>query len=103
VNAVTPEQPTSAQPAPLACARCGAGLRPGAGNFYWVTVEAFADPTPPSVSAEEMAGDLRAQIEALLARLAGVSEEEAMSQVYRRLTFHLCGPCYRRWIEDPTA
>jgi hypothetical protein len=68
-----------------------------------VTVEAFADPAPPAISAEEMTGDLRGQIEAVLARLEGLSEEEAMSQVYRRLTFHLCGPCYRRWIEDPIA
>jgi hypothetical protein len=66
-------------------------------------VEAFADPAPPALSAEEMTGDLRGQIEAVLARLEGLSEEEAMSQVYRRLTFHLCGPCYRRWIEDPIA
>jgi hypothetical protein len=90
-------------PAPLACARCGAELWPGAGNFYQVTIEAVADPTPPTISAAELAADVRAQIEELLARLEGLSEEEAMKQVYRRLTFHLCGPCYRCWIEHPTG
>jgi hypothetical protein len=93
----------SVHPEPLACARCGAGLRPGAGNFYRVTVEAVADPTPPSISAAELTIDVRQQIEALLARLKGLSEQEALAQVYRRLTFHLCGPCYRCWIEDPTG
>jgi hypothetical protein len=94
---------TNPDPAPLACARCGAGLRPGAGNFYQVTIEAVADPAPPNPSAEELASDLRPQIEALLAQLAGLSEEEALAQVYRRLRFHLCGPCYRRWIENPVG
>jgi hypothetical protein len=93
----------TADPEPLACARCGAGLRPGAGNFYLVTIEAVADPAPPNPSAEELAADVRPQIEALLAQLAGLSEEEALAQVYRRLRFHLCGPCYRRWIESPTG
>jgi hypothetical protein len=89
--------------APLVCARCAAELRPGSGDFYWVTVEAVADPTPPDISAEDLATDVRPQIEALLAQLAGVSEKEAMEQVYRRLTFHLCGRCYRHWIEHPTG
>jgi hypothetical protein len=89
--------------APLACTRCGVALRPGSGNFYWVTVEAVADPTPPTISAEDLAGDVRAQIEELLARLAGVSEAEAMKQVYHRLTFHLCGRCYRQWIDKPAG
>jgi hypothetical protein len=88
---------------PLACARCAAALRPGSGNFFCITVEAIADPTPPSLSAEDLAADARAQIDELLARLAGLSEEEAMKQVYHRLTFHLCGRCYRQWIEDPAG
>ena len=43
------------------------------------------------------------EIERLLARLEGVSEQEALDQVYRRRTLHLCGPCFRRWIENPTG
>jgi hypothetical protein len=31
-----------------------------------------------------------------------MSERELMDQVFRRLTIHLCGTCYRQWIEDPT-
>jgi hypothetical protein len=87
----------------LLCRRCGAGLTPGRGDFYVVTIEAVADPTPPTVTAEDLAADHRAQIERLLARLADLTEEQALAQVYRRLTLCLCGPCYRRWIEDPTG
>jgi hypothetical protein len=75
-------------------------LPPGVVVFYHITIEALADPTP-IMSAEEQPDDLRAQIERVLAQLEGVSEQEALSQVYRRVRFTLCGPCYRRWIENP--
>jgi hypothetical protein len=100
---VVTNPPSPADQGPLLCRRCGAELRPGSGDFYLVTIEAVADPTPPTVSAEDLAADHREQIERLLAQLAHLTEEEALAQVYRRLTLHLCGPCYRRWIEDPTG
>jgi hypothetical protein len=62
-----------------------------------------ADPTPPAFAAEDLAADVRQQIERLLAQLESVSEQEALDQVYRRRTLHLCGPCFRRWIENPTG
>ena len=92
----------TADEGPFACKRCGAVLMPGAGDFYVVAIEAVADPSPPKLPAEDPA-DIRARIERLLAELEGVSEQEALAQVYRRLAFHLCGPCFRRWIENPTA
>jgi hypothetical protein len=88
---------------PLFCTRCAIGLQPGTGTSYRVTIEAVADPAPPLVSCKDLAADLRRQIEQLLAQLQGISEQEAMDQVYRRLTFYLCGPCYRQWIENPTG
>jgi hypothetical protein len=71
--------------------------------FFQVTIEAVADPSPPTVTDEDMAGDLREEIERVIAQLEGLSEREAMDQVHRRLTLHLCGPCYRHWIENPTG
>ena len=86
----------------LFCHRCGAILVPGKGNFYVVRIEAVADPTPPNVSAEELeAIDPAAEIDRLLRETQDASAQELADQVYRRLTIHLCGPCYRRWIEDP--
>jgi hypothetical protein len=91
------------QDVPFACARCGAELRPGSGNYYQVTIEAIADPTPPSFSSEELASELRQKIERLLAQLQDVSEQEAMAQVYLRRRLFLCASCCRRWIEHPVT
>jgi hypothetical protein len=88
--------------APLACARCGAVLTPGSGDFYRVTIEAVADPTPPDLPDLGLS-DIRQRIERLLAQMKGMSEQEALDQIYRRLTFDLCIPCYRQWIKNPTG
>jgi hypothetical protein len=92
----------SADPGPVFCARCSTPLRPGSGDCYRVTIEAVADPAPPVLEAADPE-TVRAEIERLLAGLKGVSEREALDQVYRRLVLHLCVPCYRRWIEDPVG
>jgi hypothetical protein len=84
----------------LCCARCRVVLQPGAGNFYRVTIEAVADPT---FSPHDPEADLRREIERTLAHLEGVSEQEALDQVCRQRVLHLCGPCYRVWIENPTG
>ena len=89
--------------APLLCARCMAELQPGSGSFYQVTIEAVADPTPPTISDADLAADLRKRIERLLQQMQDLSAQEAMDQVHRRLTLYLCGPCYREWIENPTG
>lgn len=86
---------------PLFCARCGLTLAPGSGDFYLVRIEALADPSPPRFSEEDLDRDPRTEIERLIERMKQLSEQELADQVYRRLILHLCGPCYRRWIEDP--
>jgi hypothetical protein len=96
-------KPKVAVETPLFCARCTAELEPGVGDFFQVTIEAIADPTPPTVANEDLQTDLRGRIERLLAQMEGVSAQEAMDQVYRRLVIHLCGPCYHQWIENPTG
>jgi hypothetical protein len=88
---------------PLFCDRCSQELRPGQGDFYVVQIEAFADPSPPDFSLEDLQRDHRQEYARLLAQLQGLSAREAMDQVYRRLTIFLCGPCYRQWIENPTG
>lgn len=88
---------------PFFCARCAAELWPGRGNFYQITIEAVADPTPPTFTAEDLATDIRTRIEHLLAQMEDLSAQEALEQVYRRMILHLCGPCYRHWIENPTG
>jgi len=91
------------QEPPTFCDRCSAELKPGTGDFYVVRIEAFADPTPPSFSEEDLQHDTSAEIERLIDQMRDCSEGELMDQVHRRLTLYLCGPCYRQWIENPTG
>ena len=90
-------------PIPLLCHRCGAELTLGKGNFYVVRIEAFADPTPPDISADDLGLDLQEQMDRLIDELRDKSEQELMDQVYRKLTVQLCGRCYQQWIENPTG
>jgi len=87
----------------LLCHRCGCRLMPGEGDFYVVRIEAVADPTPPSAAGEVDAGELDKRINDLIDQMRSMSERELMDEVYRRLTIHLCGICYRQWIEDPAG
>ena len=86
---------------PLFCCRCGSHLTPGRGDFYVVRIEAFADPSPPADGSESTARDPGEEIDRLIRQMEGMSERELMDQVHRRVTIHLCGECYRRWIEHP--
>ncbi len=88
---------------PLVCARCAAELTPGEGDFYVVHIEAFADPTPPTITADDLRRDRRAELQRVIEELQKLSAQEAMDQVYRTLTIYLCGACYRKWIEDPAG
>ena len=96
-------QETQMNELPLFCQRCGAELEPGQGEFYVVRIEALADPTPPSITVEDLQRDIAGEIERLLATMRDLSEQEAMDQVYRKMTLYLCNQCYRRWIERPVG
>lgn len=85
----------------LLCHRCGVEVHPGRAEFYVVRIEAFADPTPPEITDEDLKRDLRTEIERLAEQLDALSEQEAMDQVYRRLVICLCTRCYHQWIENP--
>jgi len=86
-----------------ACRRCGRDLDPGRGDLYVVSILAVADPSPPIFTEEDMAADIGAEILRLTAQVNRLGAEQAQDQVYRRMVFHLCASCYRRWIEDPTG
>ncbi len=88
---------------PLFCHRCAAELTPGQGDFYVVRIVACADPTPPNLSAADLERDTAAEIRRLIETLRGMSPQEALDQVYRALTLHLCSRCFADWIENPTG
>jgi hypothetical protein len=91
--------------APLFCDRCSVVLQPGRGDHYRVTIDAVADPAPPAFDAEDLldAPGTRRAIERLFEELEGLTEQEALDQVHRRVVLFLCVPCYLRWIENPTG
>jgi hypothetical protein len=88
---------------PLFCDRCMVQLHAGRGNLYVVKIEAIADPSPPEFTAEDLSRDHRREFERIIAQLENLSAQEAMDQVFRRLTIFLCEACYRDWIENPTG
>ncbi len=87
----------------ILCHRCGIELHPGSGDLYLIRIEAFADPFGPVIEEEGPDHDFHGEIERLVERLSELSEQEAMDQVYRRLTLHLCNACYGEWIEKPAG
>jgi hypothetical protein len=82
------------------CRLCRAELSRGRGDFYVVRIEAIADPSPPEFTEEDLLRDPQAEIQRLIEAMQGLTEKEAMDQVYRQLTVCLCTRCYRRWIEE---
>ena len=88
---------------PRSCACCGAKLTPGTGDFYVVRIEALANPSPPRFSEEDLKHDHRAEIERLIEADARPVRARVEGSGFRRLILHLCGPCYRQWIEDPVS
>lgn len=89
--------------APLLCHRCGVELHPGSGELYLVQITAVADPFAPVIEEHGPDYDARREFERLIGQMSDLSPQEAMDQVYRRLTMYLCVPCYRRWIENPAG
>jgi hypothetical protein len=88
---------------PLLCSRCLKLLEPGRGNFYVVTIDAVADPSPPIIEPGDLQRDLRHDWREVVAALADTSPQEALDQVYRRMTIHLCLGCFAEWIENPAG
>jgi len=94
------------QNAPPLCHRCGRLLETGKGSFYVARIEAFADPTGPEITLDDLlktTHESAAEWEETLAELSNLSEREMLDQVYRRVTILLCAGCYRRWIENPAG
>ncbi len=85
----------------ILCVRCLATLRPGAGNFWVVHIDAVADPTPPAFTEQEVCRDVQSQWAQLVQEMRDISPREAMDQVHRHVVVHLCNRCFARWIEDP--
>jgi hypothetical protein len=85
------------------CRRCNRLLRPGATDFYLISILAVADPSPPIITEEDLARNVHAEIGRLVKSMENLSEQDAQDQVFRRVGFRLCPQCYQVWIADPTG
>jgi len=85
----------------LLCKRCSKEVHPGRGDYYLVRIDALADPEPPVFTEEDLDRDVGAEIERLIRRMKGMSEEQLERQVHRQKAIYLCVPCFNRWIENP--
>lgn len=88
---------------PVLCARCFRVLQPGLGELYEVTIRAVSDPGPPRLNSHVPVEELRAKVLSTLRQLEATSRQEAMDQVVRCLSLHLCISCYNEWIENPVG
>ncbi len=86
---------------PLRCGRCSQEVHPGQADFFVIRVEAFADPTPPEITEDDLQRDYRREIEMLMAAMQNLSEQQAMDQVYRRRNLILCNGCCDEWMQRP--
>ncbi len=100
---MTPAPSNPTETWPLVCLRCGSALTRGDGSFYVVKIEAYADPSPPTIDGDEDPGSIAVEFDALVEQLGELSEQELMDQVYRRMVLLLCRSCYTRWIDNPVG
>ncbi len=84
------------------CHRCGSLLRVGHGELYHIRIEAVADPEVDDM-ADASLDELKSEMHRLLDQMEGMSEQELVDQVHRKLSLVLCTGCYTEWIENPTG
>ncbi len=69
---------------------------------YVVRLEAFADPTIPPLSTEELAEmDVDATLEQLMDEMKGMTADDLQDGVHRSFEYRLCPPCHRRFLANP--
>ncbi len=85
----------------LTCDRCGKTLLLGEDVRYIVNIQVFAAYDPMELTADDLARDHRAELEALVEKLKRMDPEEAQDSVYRDFTFQLCPACRKAYLKDP--
>ena len=82
------------------CDRCGRPIEDGELR-YTARIEVFAAADPLKVTAEDLAADTRSEMEQLLERCAGMTEEELMRDVHVAFQFDLCRRCHQAYLTNP--
>lgn len=82
------------------CDRCGQLIEEGALR-YIAKIQVYAAYDPLNIDFEDMTRDHTEEIQEILKRCEGLSEEELMQDVYVDFVFDLCRACQRNYIKDP--
>jgi len=85
----------------LSCDLCGKPLLADEPVRYEVRIEVYAAYDPLELTPDDLTQDHRAEIHALLERLADMDPQELEESVYKALRFDLCMACRRRYLRQP--
>jgi len=85
----------------LTCDGCGRALLVDEPARYVVRIQVFAAYDPLELTPDDLARDHRAEIQALLDRLAEADPQELQDSVYKEFVFDLCMACQRRYLARP--
>ena len=85
----------------LTCDGCGAPLLVESDVRYEVKIEVKAAYDPMEITGDDLKKDHKAEMAKIIAQLQGVTEAEAMDEVYRTFRFDLCTPCQRNYLKKP--
>jgi len=71
---------------------------------YVLRIEAFADPSMPAVSGQQLGEiDFDAAFRQIIEDAKRYSTDELNDQVHRRMEFRLCRACHRNFLGNPLA
>jgi len=83
------------------CSGCTTELTYGKGQFFYVHINAFQDPSGPQDEYMKSLDEIRHEMSAILRRLNTQSTREIEGQVHRSLILTMCNLCFNKWIENP--
>jgi len=66
---------------------------------YWVRLEIFASPEPPTITPEDLAQDHTGKLRALIEQMEKLGPDECQAQVYEAYRFVICTKC-RNYFHD---
>jgi hypothetical protein len=84
----------------LTCDRCGNGLLLDAPVRYEVRIEVKSAYDPLEITSEDLA-DASKKLREAVEAVRGLTEQEAMDEVYREFRFDLCRTCQKQFIQAP--
>jgi hypothetical protein len=83
------------------CDQCGRTLGANDPQRYIVKIEVYAAGGPVELSAANLTGDPKAEMERIVEALRSADPDEVEDQTYRCLQFDLCADCQRKFLSRP--